>query len=98
VVGSSDVSSSETGLVVSPSLLVVKTGHITATSETWLCRAGRCRYDNGAGVEASGRVGVEQHCVKRRRRSKRASRQTGLGGVEKIRVEVIDARTGLEMI
>jgi hypothetical protein len=37
--GSSDVSSSETGLVVS-SLLVAKTGHIIATSETWLCRGG----------------------------------------------------------
>jgi hypothetical protein len=97
-VGSSDVSSSEIGLAMSPSLFVAKTGHIIATSETWLCQAGRCRDDDGAGVEAPGRVGVGQRCVKRRRQSKRASRQTGLGGIEKIRVEVIDARTGLERI
>jgi hypothetical protein len=50
------------------------------------------------GVEAPERVEVGQRCVKRRRRSKRVSRQTGLGGVEKIRVEAIDARTGLERI
>jgi hypothetical protein len=97
-VGSSDVSSSETGLAVSPSLLVAKTGHIIAMSETWLCRAGRCRDDDRAGVEAPERVRVGQRCVKRRRRSKRASRQTGLGGVKKIRDEVIDVRTGLERI
>jgi hypothetical protein len=77
-VRSSDVSGSETGLAVSPNLLVVKTGHIIVTSKTWLCRAGRCRDDDGAGVEAPGRGEVGW-----RRRLKRASRQTSLGGVEK---------------
>jgi hypothetical protein len=59
-VGSTDAFSSETGLAVSPSLLVVKTGHIIVTSETLLCRAGRCRDDDGTGVEAPGRVEVGQ--------------------------------------
>jgi hypothetical protein len=95
-VGSSDVFSSETGLAVSPSLLVVKTGHIIVMGETWLCRAGQCRDDDGTWVEVLERVEVGQCWVRWRRRSKWASRQTGLGDVEKIRVEVIDARTVLE--
>jgi hypothetical protein len=46
------------------------------------------------GTEAPGRVGVWQCASGMGRRQKRDNKQTGLGGVGKFRVRLVDARTG----